>query len=201
MKLLLDVTQSGVKAKRVRRAPHSIALPNRDKGFHKKHRCLTLDSPRDLCYNGDSKMPSRSKDIGDRWEREVVKELKGRRQPNSGAFGTLHNDASLTGDVLVEYPWLSRLLHIECKYGYGGSKSLSLKRDWIAKVREEAKRARRYAALALKFRGVTGGDRESARLICFDLETWKAIAKEIEYLYLDYLNLLKEDYERKENEN
>lgn len=145
-------------------------------------------------------MPSRSRDAGNRWERELVKELGGRRQPNSGAFGTLHKDASLTGDALLAYSWLSKLLHIECKYGYGGSKSLSLKRDWIEKVREEARRARRYPALALKFRDVTGGDRESARLICFDLETWKAITKEIEYLYLDYLNLLKKDYERKENE-
>ena len=139
------------------------------------------------------------KSSGDRWEREVVKELGGRRQPSSGAFGTQHGLSSLTGDVLVHYPWL-RPLHIECKYGYGGSKQMTLKREWIEKVRAEAAKSRRYPALALKFKGVTGGDRESAKLICFDFETFKNMMQEIEYLYLEYLSMLKDAYEEGENE-
>ena len=140
-------------------------------------------------------MPNPSKEKGDRWEREVLKELGGKRQPSSGAFGTIHKDAKLTGDITIYYPWLSRLLHGECKVGYGGSKQITLKRDWLTKVREEAKLARRYPCLLLKFLGVRSGDKESAKLICFNLDTWKRIVQEIEGLYLDYLNLMKEKYD------
>jgi len=137
-------------------------------------------------------------EIGKRWERQVAKELDGKRQPSSGAFGTLTKDAKLTGDVVVPIPWLSRALHVECKYGYGSSKSISVKRDWLVKVRKEADLARRYPALALKFRDVTS-DVESAKLICFDFETWKKMMQEFSYIYYEYLAILKEQYEENDN--
>ena len=142
----------------------------------------------------------RSRQAGDRWEREVVKELDGKRQPSSGAFGTAHKMASLTGDVVVQYPWWNHALHIECKYGYGGSSSLSLKREWFTKVRQEAERANRIPVIAIKYRDVTSGDRESAKVVCINFDHWKVMMRELEYLYLEYLSLLKEKYERENND-
>ena len=142
-------------------------------------------------------MPNKQRDAGLRWERQVVKELGGKRQPSSGAFGTIIGDASLTGDVIVPIKWLSRPLHIECKYGYGGSKSMSVKREWLQKVRKEADNCRRYPALAIKFRDATS-DPESAKVICFNFDTWKQILKEFEYIYLEYLAMLKEQYDERD---
>jgi len=136
------------------------------------------------------------REIGLRWERELAKLLDGKRQPSSGAFGTQIHDASLTGDVVVRLPWLSKMLHIEAKTGYGGSKSMNIKREWFTKVRQEAKLARRYPIVALKFKGVTGGDLGSAKVICINIDTWLAMMQEISYLYVENLARIKEDYER-----
>lgn len=137
------------------------------------------------------------KSIGRRWERELANELNGKRQPNSGAFGTQHDEPTMTGDVVVKYPWLNKGIQIEAKYGYGGSESMTIKREWFTKAKMEADRARRYPAVALKFRDVTS-DRETAKIICFNLDTWLAMVKEIEYLYLELLARIKEDFNGKE---
>jgi Holliday junction resolvase len=141
-------------------------------------------------------MGNRSRRAGNRWERDTVKELGGQRQPSSGAFGTQHNDAALQGDVVLEYPWLCRPIILECKYGYGSDKSMRVQREWLVKIREEARNARRYPALALKFRDVTYGDIDSAKMICFNYDVWKEIVNEINLIYNEYLDLIKEDYER-----
>lgn len=139
------------------------------------------------------------REIGLRWERELVKLLGGKRQPSSGAFGTQIHDASLTGDVVVKYPWW-KMLHIEAKTGYGGSKSMNVKRNWFEKVRREAKLANRYPVVALKFKGVTGGDLGSAKVICINVDTWLKMMQEIEYLYMENLSRIKEDYEKEEED-
>lgn len=136
--------------------------------------------------------------IGLRWERELVKLLGGKRQPSSGAFGTQIQDASLTGDVVVSYPWWHKSILIEAKFGYGGSKSMSVKRNWFEKVREESRLARRYPAVAIKFRDVTGGDIESAKVICFNIDTWKEMMQEISYLYEENLARIKKEFEKDE---
>jgi len=139
------------------------------------------------------------KQAGTRWEKQVAKELGGKRQPSSGAFGTQTHDASLTGDVVVKLPWWNKALHIECKFGYGGFQSLSLKREWFTKVRKEAELARRYPIVAIKFRDVAA-DRETAKVVCINFDTWKQMMREIEYLYHDYLNLLKKQFEEDNDE-
>lgn len=141
-------------------------------------------------------MGNRARRSGNRFEREVADMLDGQRQPSSGAFGTQHNDASLTGDVVLFYPWWSnRKLHVECKYGYGTSKSMRIQRKWFTKVREEAELARRYPAVALKFRDVTGGDIGSAKVICFNFDTWQDMMQDLEQLYDEYLELLERKFE------
>ena len=134
-------------------------------------------------------MGNRSKRAGDRWEREARDLLGAEKQPSSGAFGTQHNDASLTGDLIRYYPWWFKKIHIECKYGYGTSKSMRIQRDWFVKVREEAELCNRYPAVAIKFRDVTGGDIESAKVICFNIDTWIQMMEEISLLYSDHLAL------------
>lgn len=134
------------------------------------------------------------KSIGRRWEKEVADELNGKRQPSSGAFGTQAAIPTLTGDVVVKLPWLQKEIQIEAKYGYGGSENMNIKREWFTKIREEANRARRYPAVALKFRDVST-DRETAKVICFNFDTWLEICKEIEYLYLDLLQRIKKDFD------
>ena len=137
-------------------------------------------------------------EIGKRWERKLATRLSGKRQPNSGAFGTQHGEMKLTGDVVVSYPWWHIPLLIECKFGYGGSKQMALRREWFEKIRQEAKLANRYPAVAIKFRDVTGGDIESSEVICINIDTWEQLMKELEYLYLEYLSMLKERYEKDE---
>lgn len=136
------------------------------------------------------------REIGLRWERKLAKLLGGRRQPSSGAFGTQHHDAALTGDVVVKLPWFNKMFHIECKTGYGSSRTLSLKREWFTKVRQEAKLANRYPVVAIKFKGVTGGDRGSAMVLCINVDTWKKMMKELEYMYLELLSKYDEEYKK-----
>lgn len=144
-------------------------------------------------------MPSKSKSAGDRWERTVCEKLNGKRQPSSGAFGSIHNNSSLVGDVVINLPWLSKPILVECKYGYGGSTQLSLKRDWFTKVRKQAEAARRFPAVAIKFRDVTSGDIGSSEVICFNFDTWKKIIDEINAVFMQNLTLLEEKFKGVEN--
>ena len=144
-------------------------------------------------------MVNKSKQAGDRWERDMCEALDGKKQPSSGAFGSIHKDSSLVGDVVVTPPWLSRPILFECKYGYGGSSQMTLRREWFTKIREQAAGARRFPAVALKFRDVTSGDIGSAKVICFNLDTWEKIVEEINDLYMQYLTLLEKDFKESQN--
>lgn len=137
---------------------------------------------------------------GKRWEREASKYLSKyggdwNRIPGSGAMASQLGDASLGSDMVGRYPWWTKNLRGEAKYGYGGSKQMTLKRGWITKNREEAAAARDWPCLVLKFKGVTGGDIESAKLICFNFDTWLAMMYELQELYEENIKLL----ERLEN--
>lgn len=66
--------------------------------------------------------------ISDKQEKRIAKDLKGKRQLNSGA--TLFQK----GDVLLkEYGIL-----LECKTKIDASKSFTIKKEWIEKNKEEA---------------------------------------------------------------
>lgn len=146
-------------------------------------------------------MGSRSKRSGSKWERDLAKELgkqaeASKRIAGSGALGTNLNEPRLLGDVYVEYPFLNKPLRIEAKYGYGGSKQMTVKREWMTKCLEEGKRSNSHSAVALKFRDVTTGE-ESAKWICFTVEEWNRIVEELNYLFDD----LREYWEYKYEEN
>jgi Holliday junction resolvase len=136
-------------------------------------------------------MPSKSKGIGDRWERELAKLLldggaaQAKRIPGSGSLGTTLQEARLTADVFAKYKFLNRPLKIEAKYGYGGLNQMAIKREWMEKVRMQALGNNSIPAVALKFRDVISGDRESAKWICFSIEDWNKLVGELNDLFDD----------------
>lgn len=88
-----------------------------------------------------------TRSVSKKMESRVAKALGGRRQPNSGA--TLF----AKGDVI--HPEFL----IECKTSMTEKQSVSIKREWIDKLREEAFAVNRpYYALAFNFGLEAGGD-------------------------------------------
>lgn len=109
-------------------------------------------------------MMVKQKDKGTRFEREVVEFLeknlpgsKWRRIPMSGALGQLVNDASLSGDVIGMIPGFPRVIRAECKAGYNNSqtaKSMSIKKEWLDKIKIEAIKSKGFPVLFGKFDNV-----------------------------------------------
>lgn len=80
-------------------------------------------------------------------ESKVAKNLKGRRQPNSGAT------AFSKGDVKTTH------FCIECKTATTEKQSMSIKRDWIDKLKEEAfAMGKPHWAVAFNFGGLNNGE-------------------------------------------
>jgi len=76
-------------------------------------------------------------------ESRVAKSLKGKRQANSGAT------PFFKGDVITDQ------FCIECKTATTEKQSMSIKRDWIDKLKEEAfAMGKPYWALAFNFGGL-----------------------------------------------
>ena len=150
-------------------------------------------------------MTFKSKDKGSRWERESASELSKsggswKRIPGSGSLGTNLKMPELMGDLSGHYNWFKKKFLGEGKFGYGGSKQLTLKREWITKNREQAVLNNSYPTLLLKFSDVTSGD-GSAKLICFNFDTWNQMMSDVQELYENYLKLVEKDFLRKEKEN
>jgi hypothetical protein len=95
-----------------------------------------------------------------------------KRVMGSGAFGTISNEPRLMGDVYMRWDYLDRPILAECKFGYGGKTQLTVKKEWIDKIVEEARQADRHAALVFKFKGARG---PNSKVIAFTWETWEAI--------------------------
>lgn len=135
-------------------------------------------------------MPSKSKEIGARWERELAEKLGeqaeyAKKIPGSGALGTILKEAQLTADVVAKYKFFQKLFKIEAKYGYGGEKQMTVYREWMEKVRMQSRDNSYIPAVAIKFRGVMSGDRESAKWICFSIEDWNDMMKFLNELFSD----------------
>jgi Holliday junction resolvase len=110
-------------------------------------------------------MTNRNKIKGSAWEYLLVELLNStvinataKRIPASGAMGTTMHEPLLQGDIKVTVPGLNKPFRIECKTGYGGVKELTVKREWINKIMEEAKNSYSYPALACKFAGARKSD-------------------------------------------
>src|SRR4030042_5863262 len=116
-------------------------------------------------YYGIKMSPNKSKQMGNRWEHDLVeilsRQIKNssvRRIPGSGALGTSLGESLLTADIKATFEGLNKPFKIEAKSGYGGSKQLTIKKEWLNKVKKEAELDYSYPALACKFLGARSAD-------------------------------------------
>jgi len=144
-------------------------------------------------------MTSASKIKGSKFERDAAKELsvnsgEWKRIPGSGSLGVILNDSSLMGDLNGKYPWFKKGIKSQNKVGYGTSKQITVKREWFTEIREQAKLDNKYPCVLLKFDDVKNGDLGSAKVICFNFDTFNSMMSDLEELYIHYLKLLEKDF-------
>lgn len=93
-----------------------------------------------------------NKKYSNRQEKYVAKKIKGKKQPNSGAT------AFQKGDVKNE------LFLIECKTATTEKQAMTIKKEWLTKLKEEAFAMRRpFFSLAFNFGGL--GNQENYYVI------------------------------------
>jgi Holliday junction resolvase len=124
---------------------------------------------------------NRQKAKGSGWERQLVEILnnnikgaKFKRTPGSGGLGTVYSEASLTGDVVGRIENFYKPLKFEAKIGYNNLagkevKSISLKKEWLDKVKEESVGNYSMPMLACKFDNVKSGVKY---FVALDMETF-----------------------------
>ena len=108
---------------------------------------------------------SYAKNKGSRFEKEVVEylnknliEAKFKKIPGSGAIGTVINEPFLKGDITGTVFGVPKKLKGECKAGYGGEKQLTIKKEWLNKIIEEASQDYALPFLTGKFSGARAKD-------------------------------------------
>ena len=89
---------------------------------------------------------------------EKIDGAKAKRIPGSGAIGTIVKEPFLQGDVRANFEGFGRPFKFEAKVGYGGSKQLTVKKEWLDKIIEEASNDYSIPALACKFSGARKKD-------------------------------------------
>lgn len=134
---------------------------------------------------------TKQKQKGDTAEREVrdllnEKLLDGefKKQPGSGAIGTLVDESLLTGDLRGSIYGFPRKIKAECKAGYGNKahpecKSLRLEKEWLDKIRKEADNNFDLPLFFGKFDNVRSGVKYFAAM---DIETFVQLANHITLL-------------------
>lgn len=133
---------------------------------------------------------------GKQFEREcaAIAGERGKRISRSGAIGTMEGIPQMAGDFRWNLPWLSKPIVGEAKHGYGGSKSISVKREWFTKIVEQSKSLGFFPVLALKFKfSVSNG---TSSCVCIPKDTMEVILKEMEDMYLELCELKNEQAKR-----
>ncbi len=136
----------------------------------------------------------KSKDKGNRWERDAVKILNKKydgtwkRVPGSGAFGTILDIDELRGDLAGNYYFLPFIFRGEAKTGYGGATQIAVKRKWFEKIREEAESGliNEVPLLICKF----SGSRSDMRyFISMDFDAFDTFLDAVEEVYHENVRL------------
>ena len=117
-----------------------------------------------------------SKRKGTQWERDATKLLneyvmgKWKRVAGSGALGAILEEPTLQGDIVgKDIPGLPKGFRLDAKVGYGGSKQLTVQKEWLDKIRKEAEATYSIPAVICKF----SGSREGAKVfVVLDLKTF-----------------------------
>jgi len=123
---------------------------------------------------------------GQEFERETadLAGSYGKRVPRSGAYGTTEGITRLAGDCRWDFPWLSKLMVGECKHGYSRpdarAKSMTLKREWFDKHKEQSKQMEflPFWAMKLKF--------TNEKYLIIPFEVMSTLLEEVNDLYIDY---------------
>lgn len=104
-----------------------------------------------------------SKDKGKKWERDAAKILNElindadfKRIPGSGMIGSILHDTRLTGDLVGKLPYIKNEIKVECKTGYGENQ-MTIKKEWLDKIKEEAYANISIPMLFCKFSNVKSG--------------------------------------------
>lgn len=120
-----------------------------------------------------------SKRKGSQWERDAAKLLNEtvygtwKRVAGSGALGTILEEPILQGDIVgKDIPGLPKGFKLDAKVGYGGSTQLTVKREWLEKIRKEAESTYSIPALICKFSGAKSGAKV---FVVLDLEAFAEI--------------------------
>lgn len=126
-------------------------------------------------------MTINSKDKGNNFERDAVKKLNlwleqgtFKRIPGSGAIGTNMNEPFLTGDITGEIYGMYKPLKGDCKVGYGGKTQVTFKKEWLDKIRAEAKDSGSFPFVLCKFSGARVAD-GTVEFVAVSLEDFVAI--------------------------
>jgi hypothetical protein len=136
------------------------------------------------------------KNKGVQWERDAAKLLmemipgsKFKRVAGSGAIGTIMEEPLLAGDIVGMIPGLPKELRGEAKVGYGGSKQMAFRREWLEKIREEAAGTYSIPLVLGKFSGARG---DSKHFVALDFKAFAEIARLIKELYESEVAALEE---------
>lgn len=139
---------------------------------------------------------------GSQWERDATKILMNllpesvwKRVPGSGAIGTIMGEPLLAGDISGHIPSIGRTFRAEAKVGYGGAKQLAVKREWLEKIREEAKGTQSIPMLICKFSGAHG---TSKQFVAFDFQAFAELIEQVDKLHRSEIALLEEVEQLKE---
>ncbi len=131
-----------------------------------------------------------SKNKGSNFEREIVKKLnslikngKFKRVAGSGSIGTTMLIPDLLGDIVGEVYGVPKKFRGESKVGYGGSKSLTVKKEWLDKINLEAESTFSIPFLVARFSGSRSGVEE---FVILDLFTFVYLLNLISMLAKEY---------------
>ncbi len=145
-------------------------------------------------------MVNKNKDKGTRWERDAVNLLNEafpnvwRRNPGSGALGTILDMPFLKGDLVGDYVFLPIDIVAEAKVGYGGTQ-MQLRKEWFDKIKEEANQNYAIPVVLLKFEKSKSGVRH---VIAMDFETWNKLMEYYENMHEELLELYEKLQEKKQ---
>ena len=151
----------------------------------------------ELMRRGNITMVNKNKIKGTAWERKVaeifnenltIKNWK--RVPGSGALGTILEISSLRGDVKGNFNFIPQPILIEAKTGYGGSRQLTIKKDWLDKMKAEADTMYGISLLACKFLDARSGVKN---FIVMDMDDFLNLISNAEDIYTELLELISKE--------
>lgn len=132
--------------------------------------------------------PSKQRRKGDDFNRLIVEYLnthlvsgKFKKIPGSGAIGTHIHESLLLADASGEISGFPKKIKLECKKGYSNkkgseSKSLSLQKEWLDKIKKEADTDFSMPILVGGFDNVRSGSRA---FVAIDLDIFIQLANHI----------------------